>query len=782
MLALGFALAAWFAVAAWAIVRGVSMQRKAAVSAAQTARLSTLIDAAPALPMLIRPDLKIECPDRLALWLGLDHMPRFLDDLVDQGGRIDSGLDDAQLHSLRGHIQASQRSGRSFAFSLSAPGSGRTLMVNGGPAPAQLGATGAVLLWLFDITESQGALTALQRERDQAIAGFDSLSVLTEAAPFPMWFRDRSLALRLVNRAYVEAAGLETSDAVIEGGVELIEPVAGETAEDCARRASERGEAVQRSIPVTVAGQRRMMRVVDIPLGQAGVAGYAIDIQELENARANFRRFSSAQRDLLDRLSSGVAQFGSDRQLRFVNQPFSRIFGIEPAELKDHGEFDRFLDRLHRQGRTPEVRDYPAWRRERRDWFASTDVQDERWLLRDGTHLHTVAQPTPEGGLLLIFEDRTEQVQLATSRDTLLRVRTATFDNLFESIAVFATDGRLQLWNRRFREIWEVEEAMLTKHPRVDELLKAIAPRLLRPQQAPVIQELVRGATGERRQRVGKVAFRDGRHFEFAAVPLPDGNALFTMLDVSDSRRIEQALRDRNEALEDADRIKSAFLSKMSYELRTPLTSIGGFAEMLEKGYVGELSEPAHEYVRAIIESVESLGRQIDNVLDLSQSEAGTLPIQRKPVDLAKVGREAAAEATAAATAVDIELVASFDSSVGVIEGDERRIKQVVDHLLGNAIRFTAARRGKPGRVLVHGDGDDKRARLIISDNGPGIPADQQEGLFKLVIRRAADVEQGQNGLGLPLSRQLIEAHGGTLVLVSQVDEGTMITIELPRG
>src|SRR5690606_17944734 len=108
------------------------------------------------------------------------------------------------------------------------------------------------------------------------------------------------------------------------------------------------------------------------------------------------------------------------------------------------------------------------------------------------------------------------------------------------------------------------------------------------PQRASLIGELIRLAIDQRTQRGGTLEFKDGRHFEVAAVPLPDGNALFTMLDVTDRHRIERALRDRNEALEAADRVKTAFVANMSYELRTPLTSIKGFAEMLHGGYAGK--------------------------------------------------------------------------------------------------------------------------------------------------------------------------------------------------
>ena len=204
----------------------------------------------------------------------------------------------------------------------------------------------------------------------------------------------------------------------------------------------------------------------------------------------------------------------------------------------------------------------------------------------------------------------------------LLRVRSATFDNLFEAISVFASDGRLYLWNRRFLEDWELDEEWLSTHPRVDELVPAMARKLVNPTAAAQIREMVRQTTNERESASGRISMTDGRHFQFAAVPLPDGNALFTMVDVTDSTRIEAALRERATALEEADRVKTDFVANMSYELRTPLTSIGGFAELLGGGYAGDLSAKAKDYVGAILESVDRLSKLINDVLDLTTGDA----------------------------------------------------------------------------------------------------------------------------------------------------------------
>src|SRR5687768_11723014 len=134
--------------------------------------------------------------------------------------------------------------------------------------------------------------------------------------------------------------------------------------------------------------------------------------------------------------------------------------------------------------------------------------------------------------------------------------------------------------------------------------------------------------------RSGRVSLSDGRTLEFAGVPLPDGNGLLTVLDVTDSKKAEDALRERNAALEEADAVKTRFLANMSYEFRTPLTSIGGFAELLQSGVAGELTDQAQDYVAAILSSVERLGAQIETVLDLTQSEAGMLPIATEEVEL----------------------------------------------------------------------------------------------------------------------------------------------------
>jgi signal transduction histidine kinase len=717
----------------------------------------------------------LEAGVRLAGLLGLPDQPARLGDLSGD----DAGLAPADLDQLASRIRECAATAGRFALSFRARGSARVLRAEGGPAPPPF-APNSVLVWLIDATDSEEHRRGLQGEVARLTEALQALSGLIEAAPFPMWHRGPDLRLAMVNTAYVAAVEAEDAMAVIKAGIELVDESEGRTPLSQAAAVREKGQAVARTVPATIAGERRTMHVVEVPLGTTGVAGYAVDVEDREQARADLARFVSAQRDMLDRLSAGVAQFGRDRHMIFFNQPFARTFSLRPDFLADTPEFNRVLDAMRETGNLPEVRDYPDWKSERGRWFTSgLSAHEEDWLLPRGKHLRVVAQPLPDGGLLLIFEDRTEQIQLASARDTLLRVRTATFDNLFEAVGVFASDGRLHIWNNRFREIWDFEEEMLAAHPRVDTLTAQIADKLKNPNHATIVRELVRSATVERKQRGGRVSLADGRDFEFAAVPLPDGNALFTMLDITSSRMIEAALRDRNEALEEADRLKTAFVSNMSYELRTPLTSISGFAEMLAEGYAGQLPEQASAYVLAILDSVARLSALIDNVLDLTQSESGSLLLAEERVDLVALCQELAEEHRALATARSIDFVVDLDPKLGAITGDRRRLHQSIGNVLRNALQFT----GEGGRVLLHGVAGYGEAVISVSDNGPGISLADQSRVFDR-FHRGVPSTGGRGeavGLGLPLARQFIEAHGGTIDLHSEEGEGTTVTIRLPH-
>ena len=775
---IGLLLAAWTMAAIWVVASARLRHRKAEAGLRQSRRLARLVDESPAVPLLVRADGRIEAPQRLANWLGLDAVPQFLTEL--DGERVDGGdggLTTQQINELTEAVRRCQRTAAPFRMVVTPRGSTRSLALRGHLADPQISPGGAALVWVFDFSDSESELVQLRDEAARAREDFFALVGLIEAAPMPMWFRGPNGDLRLVNQAYVEAVAGQDARQVAADGIELVEAVDGLTAKQIALQAAAQNMPMERMVFATINGQRRALKVSDLPLGDEGVAGYAVDVEEMEELARTLRAFRDAQRNMLDQLSAGVAQFDAKRQMTFANRPFQRIFAMNAAALLDLPQFDRLLDMARDAGRVPEARDFPAWRRERAGWFMASTPQEEAWMLADGTHLRIVAHPLPDGGLMLIAEDRTEQLQLAAARDTLLRTRAATFDSLFESLAIFAPDGRMQLWNRRFAADWGLDDAFLDTHPRIENLLEQISRQLAKPARIKAVGDVIRAATLDRRQTGGRAVLADGRTLEFAGVPLPDGNGLLTVLDITDSRKAEEALKQRNAALEEADAMKTRFLANMSYEFRTPLTSIGGFAELLEAGLGGDLSESGKEYVGAILQSVERLGEQIESVLDLSQSEAGMLPLAREEIDLVPFVAKLVEDRAARIKAANLTLDMRGDKNAGRLEGDRRRLGRAIGHLIDNAIAATP----EGGRILVELGVRKGRARLVISDNGAGMDAATLARALE-GIKVSADgkgVERRQ-GLGLPLARQLIEAHGGTLELISEPGQGTAAIVDLP--
>lgn len=768
--------AAWLAFAVWAVIRAARSRVQAEMAQAWGLRLRGLLTTAPGAYLVIGSDGAASCSDGLRSWLGIDRKVGRVEDLLAAG---DSGLAPDDFHALGSAIEALAISGTPFNLTLAAASGARILLAEGRAAPTEVGGDRGVVVWFSDMTASYRKTWTLQAERDELKRTLDASATMIDAAPIPIWRRGADMKLVQVNRAYAEAVEAENTTTAVRLGAEIISNPLSTAQQVAARATLAAGTPHTREEPAIIGGHRRMMRVINQPLAGGEVAGYAIDVSERDEALSELARFVAAQTATLDRLSAGVARFAADRTLSFWNKAFAALFRLDIGFLDEAPEFDRLFERMRELRRLPEQRDFPSWRRARRAWFTTAlDGAEETWALPDNTVLRVIAQPNPDGGLLLIFEDRSEQLRLASSRDTLQRVQEATLNNLHEAVAAFGADGRIQLYNSVFADLWKLSEGHLTSKPHVDELLDPGAPLLAEHAQLGLIRDLIQTSTIGRQSKAGRINFTEGRVLQYAAVPLPDGNALFTFLDITDSTQIENALRDRNEALEAADRQKSAFVENMSYELRTPLTAISGFAEMLLKGYVGELTPKQADYMRSIHISSDRLQLLINDILDLAVTEAGTLALDIGDVDVANLVESVAAMTRGLADDRGLAFDVTVPDNAGILCGDRVRLKQAIFNLVNNAIRFTPP----GGAVNLRVEADDGNVGVTVSDNGIGIPEDEQAFVFDR-FHKGSNVTTTQGvGLGLSLVREVVELHGGTVVLTSALGKGTSVKLSLPRG
>ncbi len=355
----------------------------------------------------------------------------------------------------------------------------------------------------------------------------------------------------------------------------------------------------------------------------------------------------------------------------------------------------------------------------------------------------------------------------------------ATLDNLFEAVAVIGADGRLKLFNPAYSRVWSLAEEFLATEPHFVDIVERGRPFHDPQGDWPAYKAQAVSALASREPRQMRIERADGSVLDHATLPLPDGAVLLIYLDVTDRFLVENALRERNEALLAADRLKSEIVAHVSYELRTPLTAIRGFAEVLETGLHGSLTEQQRGYSRGILDSAGSLLSLVNNLLDLASIEAGTATADLEPVDIHAllVGVLGATREWAERRNLDIRLDCA--PTIGRMLADERRLKQALTNLVGNAVRFTEA----GGTITLSGHRDASEIVLSVADTGSGIPAEDQQRVFgKFECRNNLKPGQSGAGLGLALVKSLIELHGGRVTLESEPGRGTSVVCTIPTA
>ncbi|MEX0758888.1 MAG: ATP-binding protein, partial [Tistlia sp.] len=260
-----------------------------------------------------------------------------------------------------------------------------------------------------------------------------------------------------------------------------------------------------------------------------------------------------------------------------------------------------------------------------------------------------------------------------------------------------------------------------------------------------------------------------------------------TVKEITDRKAAEAELWRARLAAEDANRAKSAFLATMSHELRTPLNAIIGFAEVMLRAFYGPIGEPRYvSYLEDIRGSGLLLLQLLDDILDLSKVEAGKIELAEEPVDLAQVVvdclRMLASRARAGGVTLEPLRVAP---DLPLLRGDERRLRQVVLNLLSNAVKYNRpdgsvqVSLAPPGQAAADGAG----LVLVVCDTGPGIPEAELERVFDpfVQLERSGEGREGV-GLGLPLARQLVQLHEGTIRLTSGPGQGTTAEVRFPAA
>lgn len=633
----------------------------------------------------------------------------------------------------------------------------------------------------ISLSGDRAALAALESQHTRLMHTTDTMKSLLEAIPFPVWLRDKKGQLTWANGAYVQAVDGESLEDICHDNRHLLDETVRNqvsAAHVHERKTSETSQFRDR-IPATVSGDRRMLDVSEV-VYEDGSAGMAVDMSEVEEVQSDLRRTLESHAQTMNQLATAVAIFDERRHLIFHNEAFEDLWKLEPGFLEGKPDNGTLFDTLRESGKIAEQPDWSKWRNGLLKVYETTQPQEDWWHLPDGRTLRIIASPQKQGGVTWVFENITEKLEMESRYIALTQVQGETLDHLSEAIAVFAPDGRLKLSNPSFQDMWGLDNEQVAADTPIVQITELCAARMDDPSVWADLSTGITGVSDARETISGRMTVNAETVLDYALVPLPNGQTLLSFADVSASVNLQHTLKERNEALVAAERLKNAFIEHVSYEFRAPLTSIMGFAEILQQEAFGPLNDKQAEYVDHIASSSKVLHALVDNLLDLATVDAGIMELDLQQVSLRDTMRHAARNVAQLLHEKNVTLNLKTDrksGSEGQFIADDSRVQQVLHNLLSNAVAFAPS--GSAITLESHINADT--VILRVSDKGPGIPPEQQSTIFERFNSRAQGGGRRGAGLGLAIARSLVELHGGTLELDTDIAEGTSFVCTFPR-
>jgi signal transduction histidine kinase len=715
--------------------------------------------------------------DQLVLvWTGSDEKPDLLGSLPEAYAAprnrasalaFQRWLDAESAAAVQARIETLRARGETFSLVARTP-AGIAMEVIGRTA----GNRAAVRF--IAMTERQAGEADLQSRLEVVTVERDRLAGLMDALDHPVWLRDARGDLAWVNTAYARAVGLPDGPSAVAARAELL----GSTPRRQIAEAHLMGETYRETVTTVVGHERRRHAVTALrDPDDAGSAAIAVDVSAAEHLQAELARLEKNHAETLDQLATAVAIFDRDARLAFHNAAFQKLWQLDAAFLSARPTHAILLDRLRSDGRLPEGPDWRSFKEKVLGAYRALQTEEDQWHVPGGQVLRVLSTPNPHGGLTQVFENLTQQLSLESENKTLLQVRRETLDHLAEGVAVFGTDGGLKLHNPAFAAMWGLDGAGLREGMRIRAIVAAARPvKGVSPW--PHFISAITGAEDKREAATGRVEFADGTVLSHSMAHLPNGQTMLAFVDVTDSVSIERVLKSRNAALEDAALIKNRFVHHMSYELRSPLTTIKGFAEILKLETAGPLNERQRGYVEHILRSSNALEVLVNDVLDLATIDADMMQLVYGDVDVRQTAEEAASmvQARLAEHRISVEFHIAPDAAR--FEGDAMRVRQILFNLIDNAANY--APEGSVIEVGAQAQGD--MVAISVRDRGPGIPNEDLETILARFESRLNGGRRRGAGIGLSVVSGFMRLHGGTVTIDSAPDRGTLVTCTFPRA
>lgn len=671
--------------------------------------------------------------------------------------RFGQWLHENELRILDDAITDLRQEARGFELYLETK-TGALIEVNGVIAGT------AAIVRFQDLSEREQQTARMQKDTAAMRDMLELRNTLLNALAEPVWLTNHEGRIIYANQAFHDASGYEPE-----------KPDNTSFFNEATRARLADSKPLFKGPAYAIAqGERRLFDVTQITTDK-GEATFAHDVSALENLSDEMKRMMRAHSETLDQISTAVAIFGADQKLKFANQAFAMLWPLDTVFLESEPSHTLLLDRLREEGIIAEKPDWRGWKDELFSAYRSGEPSQQIWNLPDGRTLRVLASPHPQGGVTWLFENLTEKINLERRYNTLIEMQGETLDHLSEGVAVFGPDGRVRLSNPALARLWSLPQELMVEGTHIAKLQAECAPQT-KSDAWSTFSAFITGFTETRDAISGRMDLLNGIVLDYALVPLPNSQTMMTFVNVTDTVNVTRALQEKNEALTSADRLRSEFVRHVSYELRTPLTNIMGFSDVLRNELYGPLNPRQHEYLEHISTESDALLNIVNDILDLAKLDAGIMELDIQQVDIADAMNYATERTKERLGERPVVIEEKIDPGLTAFPADPLRLRQIFVSVLSNAANFA------PDHSVIEFVAQKQGNEVVFSvhDYGCGIPEDILDTVFKRFSSHAHHGSRAGAGLGLSIVKSFVELHGGTVAIKTGEGQGTTVLCSFP--
>ncbi len=614
-------------------------------------------------------------------------------------------------------------------------------------------------------------------KKDKSASKIDAseLDKILDFLPVYVWQKNRNLQVTYCNEACAKA--LEASkDYVIANNVKLIS-------------ASRRGVYVDQSLysnkpkksteHVVINGSRRLLSIEETPFTKDGKStGVAIDVTDNEEIEINFRNYQKHTEEVLNNISVPVAIFDANTILVFANQAIIRMFSVAEVDIYKNYKFADIMNYLLTRGSIIASEDILKYKEKAKELFQEViEPHCTTIHLTNGNVLSVTVTPNHSGGLVFMFEDITDKVQLERKINSVSSVYEKTLDTFSEGAIILESDSKIKIANKVALELWRKEKI----EAYIGDFFQNSSQLLTADSKIQLMDTSLLAMISERVAFSKQLQFLSGETIRCEYMPLPDGLGIMRFVNISDTVNLTKTIEEKKVITEQIDRLKSNLISNISHEMHASIQTIAGFADILCNKYFGELSEQQMEYCYGISNAIKNLSDTIDAVIELANMEAGQMKLSYADAKLLKIIQTAISLVNDVAKKQNISISTNFEDPEFDVYLDEKSITKALFYLINHSMQELFS--GNKINILVTINNDQGDFEIAIKDDGTLLPADELENIQQwLADNSQYNYLEHSLDFGLALANNIVKLHKGALDVQSDEASGNVVICKLPIG